>query len=247
MHLEYKKSQFFLCRLQKKKLFFVFDFDGTLAPIVSDPNKAYMRPVTQRLLEKLGKQTQVGIISGRSLSDLKKRITSKLDLISGTHGLESPFSTTKEYKEYEMFFKELQKALKEMFPEFSYEKKTIGFTLHYRNIQDYQELVSSVLELLNAFPELKIIKGKKVLNILPNRPHNKGWVMQKLLEQNPETYFFYIGDDTTDEDVFCIQDERLVSIRIGKSIKSSALLYINNQKGIDNFLSDIIFFIKGIM
>lgn len=247
MHLEYKKSQFFLCRLKKKKLFFVFDFDGTLAPIVSDPNKAHMRPVTQKLLEKLGKQTQVGIISGRSLNDLKKRIISKLDLISGTHGLESPFSTTKEYKEYEKFFKELQKALKEMFPEFTYEKKTIGFTLHYRNIKDSPELVDSVLEILKAFPELKIIKGKKVLNILPNRPHNKGWVMQKLLEKNPETYFFYIGDDTTDEDIFCIHNERLVSIRIGKSIKSSAILYINNQKGIDNFLSDILSLKEGIL
>ncbi len=247
MNLEYKKSQFLLCRLKKKNLFFVFDFDGTLAPIVSDPNKAYMRPVTKRLLEKLSKQTQIGIISGRSLSDLKKRITFKLDLISGTHGLESPFSTVKDYKEFEIFFKGLQETLKEMFPEFTYEKKTIGFTIHYRNLQDSQELVDSVLELLKTFPELKIIKGKKVLNILPNRPHNKGWVMQKLLEKNPETYFFYIGDDTTDEDIFCIHNERLVSIRIGKSIKSSAILYINNQKGIDNFLSDILFFKEGII
>lgn len=245
MYHEHYNTPYFWLRIRWKNLYTVFDYDGTLAPIVNDPDQAFLRLKTKKLLDNLYRVSKIGIISGRSLSDLKTRIDFKTDFISGTHGLESIFSSGKEHKEYQIFFKGLQTILNEMFPELTFEKKTIGFTIHYRNLDDSKEIVSSILELLNTFPEIKIIGGKKVLNILPNRPHNKGWVMQKLLQHNPDANFLYIGDDTTDEDIFKIKNERLLSIRVGKSLKTSAPLFINNQKEIDQFLWSILSY-KGL-
>lgn len=242
---EHYHTPYFWQKLRNKNLFFVFDFDGTLSPIVSDPASASMRAQTKKLLKLLCKTSMVGIISGRSLGDLVPRLNMKLDFVSGTHGLESPFSSPKEYSEYKIFFKGLQKTLKDIYPELTFENKAIGFSIHYRNINESTEIINEVLGILSTFPELKVIGGKKVLNILPNRPHDKGWVMRKLLEKYPKKYFFYVGDDTTDEDVFQIKNDRLLSIRIEKSNATHAPLFLNNQREIDPFLWSILSF-KGI-
>ena len=245
MFIEHFNTPYFWLKVRKKNTYFVFDYDGTLSPIVSDPEMAFLRPRTKILLDHLYKVSKIGIISGRSLSDLKTRIEFKTDFLSGTHGLESPFSSGKEHKEYQAFFKDLQNVLKDIYPELFFEKKTVGFTVHYRKTENSKVIIRELLELLETFPEIKIIGGKKVLNILPNRPHNKGWVMEKLLQKNPHSHFIYIGDDTTDEDIFKIRNDRLISIRIGKSSKTSAPLYIHGQKEIDQFLWSVLSF-KGI-
>ncbi len=245
MHREHYHSPYFWLKVRRKNTFFIFDFDGTLSPIVSDPNSAEIRPKTKKLLSLLTKVSKVGIISGRSLSDLVPRIELKLDFISGTHGLESPFSSIKDYNEYHLFFKSLQSMLQNMFPELVFEKKKIGFSIHYRNLSISKSITSEILGILSSFPELKVIGGKKVLNILPNRPHDKGWVMKQLLEKNPDSEFFYIGDDTTDEEVFKIVTPQLLSIRVEKSNTTHAPFFLNNQNEIDHFLWSILCF-KGV-
>jgi len=49
---------------------FVFDFDGTLAPIVDDPAEARMAPATWTQLDRLGRLAPVAVVSGRSREDL---------------------------------------------------------------------------------------------------------------------------------------------------------------------------------
>lgn len=245
MYREHYHTPYFWIRVRRKNIFFIFDFDGTLSPIVSNPNEAQIRPTTKKLIGLLHKVSKVGIISGRSLADLIPRIRLKLDLISGTHGLESPFSSIKDYNEYDCFFKSLQSILQDMFPELIFENKRIGFSIHYRNLKNSKVITQEIMGILSTFPELKVIGGKKVLNILPNRPHDKGWVMKKLLEKHPEYDFFYIGDDTTDEEIFKINNPRLLSIRIEKSNTTHAPLFLNNQNEIDSFLWSVLCF-KGI-
>ena len=56
-------------------LVFYLDFDGTLAPIVAEPELARMAPDTRAILEELSSQegVLVCVLSGRSLADIKRR------------------------------------------------------------------------------------------------------------------------------------------------------------------------------
>src|SRR6476469_3578272 len=69
----------------------LFDFDGTLAPFDPDPNAVYLAPDVTQLLGSLATkpETTVGIISGRRLADLQKRVSIPGDVyLAGFHGLE---------------------------------------------------------------------------------------------------------------------------------------------------------------
>ena len=54
-----------------------FDYDGTLAPIVSNPSLACMNESTEKLYRQLCSIRPVAIISGRSLSDMNKILKTK--------------------------------------------------------------------------------------------------------------------------------------------------------------------------
>ena len=71
-------------------VFLLFDFDGTLTPIVNRPDLARLPKRTKSLLETLA-QTQhysIGIISGRALDDIKARIAISGITYAANHGLE---------------------------------------------------------------------------------------------------------------------------------------------------------------
>ena len=65
------------------------DFDGTLAPIVSDPSEARIRSETEPVLRTLVERptVTVAIVSGRSVDDLRDRVDANAILV-GNHGLE---------------------------------------------------------------------------------------------------------------------------------------------------------------
>ena len=71
-------------------LVFYLDFDGTLAPIVVEPELARMAPETRTVLEELSNQEGilVCVVSGRSLADVKSRVGLSSLVYSGNHGLE---------------------------------------------------------------------------------------------------------------------------------------------------------------
>ncbi|AGB16137.1 trehalose-phosphatase [Halovivax ruber XH-70] len=65
------------------------DFDGTLAPIVDDPDEATLPPGTEQVLARLHEapDVTVAIVSGRSVLDLRSRVELPVTLV-GNHGLE---------------------------------------------------------------------------------------------------------------------------------------------------------------
>ena len=73
-----------------RSLFLLLDYDGTLTPIVSRPELAVCPPQVKSLLEKLrdSPRSQVAIISGRALEDLKEKVGVSGITYVGNHGLE---------------------------------------------------------------------------------------------------------------------------------------------------------------
>jgi len=70
------------------------------------------------------------------------------------------------------------------------------------------------------------LKGKKVIEFLPNIEWNKGkavlWILNALRLDWYNSKIFYLGDDTTDEDAFRILRTRGISILIAEKAKISA-------------------------
>ena len=66
------------------------DFDGTLVPIQGDPGKCILLPDIRKQLEMIVHtgNSSVAILSGRSLSDIRKRVPIKDIYHAGSHGLE---------------------------------------------------------------------------------------------------------------------------------------------------------------
>src|SRR5262245_60046481 len=68
----------------------LFDYDGTLTPIVDRPELAKLSRQTRLLLASLVRRPHVfvGVLSGRRLNDLKARVGVKRAYYAGTGGLE---------------------------------------------------------------------------------------------------------------------------------------------------------------
>jgi len=66
-----------------------FDYDGTLAPIAAAPRLARMRARTHQLLVRVTRVYPCVVISGRTLSDISRRVKRiPLCYVFGNHGLE---------------------------------------------------------------------------------------------------------------------------------------------------------------
>jgi trehalose 6-phosphate phosphatase len=218
---------------------FAFDFDGTLAPIVSVPEKAKMNASTLGLIKKLADKKEVAIISGRSLHDLKERVGFKPDYLVGNHGLEGIPHASFDLKLARKSCLSWLKALKNH--DWMIEDKTYSLSLHYRHCKNKKQVRAEMLKVIESLqPAPRVILGKSVINLIPKEAPHKGFALQALMKDGGYEYALFIGDDDTDEDVFTLKDESILSIRVGKKMRSSAPYYIQTQREIMTLLKLIL-------
>jgi HAD superfamily hydrolase (TIGR01484 family) len=92
---------------------------------------------------------------------------------------------------------------------------------------------------------LFIMKGKKVLELIPNTSWDKGkatlYILQRLKE---DCLPIYIGDDKTDEDAFRYIHDNGITVRVGRSRKTLAHYYLKRQREVSEFLRRIISYLE---
>jgi trehalose 6-phosphate phosphatase len=217
-----------------------FDFDGTLAPIVADPNRAALPRGTTLLLRGLSRLWPVALISGRRASDLKSRSRFRLVAWVGNHGMEGipgrEESSRQAARQVSGWKRTLENALAE-FPDLVVEDKKYSLTIHYRASGRRASRKRFLLSLAASLrPAPRILPGKCVLNLLvPGHPH-KGDALRALLKEGRFRRAIFVGDDDTDEDVFRLRDPRIHSIRIGRRKSSLANAYLRNQAEMERLL-----------
>ena len=82
-------SRSILAQLAQERTLCAFDFDGTLAPIVEDPDQAVLSDRTRNLLGRLAALYPCVILSGRARTDLLGRLSGMpLERVFGSHGAE---------------------------------------------------------------------------------------------------------------------------------------------------------------
>lgn len=229
--------------LSKRDTLYAFDFDGTLSKISAKINDAILPLSTYRLLSVLSQEAPVAIISGRGISDLKKRVNLENVYLVGNHGLEG----VKKWKTVQLKAKNIcknwLKILKAQHFESSIfiEDKKYSLSIHFRDSQNRKfssEKIETVIKKLSPTP--RIIRGKCVYNIVPKNSPNKGTAVLELKRNKKLKNVIYIGDDDTDEDVFRLPQKTIMTVRIGKKNNSKAKYYLKRQSEINKILKILI-------
>lgn len=81
------------------KIIFLTDFDGTLGDIKADSKQTKIRPEAKAALEELFERSNyfLGVISGREMFDVQKRVGIDNITYSGNHGMEILFPNKTEF------------------------------------------------------------------------------------------------------------------------------------------------------
>ncbi len=240
MHPHYSLKKF-LDVIEKHPVFF-FDFDGTLVELASTPDKVKFKYTTKHILENLSNIFPVGIISGRCLSDLQKIIAINGIFYTGNHGVEvegpglsfiEPNTSKFRYLILNLL-DELKTKLSSYNP--LIEDKIYAIGIHYRNIDtrrvnDFLSEVTKILEIPLNKNEIKILNGKKIIEVKPPVEWNKGNSVKLILKHLKNDYLpIYFGDDLTDEFAFeTVNELNGTSVLIGNGNSPTKAKFILNS------------------
>jgi trehalose 6-phosphate phosphatase len=219
-----------------------FDFDGTLAPIVTQPGAAKMRERTRKLVETLCTLYPCAVISGRSVEDVRARMEGmELPFVVGNHGME-PGSNL---GAYERITRSMLPSLSAALAEdkgIEIEDKRYSLALHYRKSRAKRSARSLVTRAIAALDvPVRVVPGKQVFNVLPEGAPHKGTALLALRARAHADTAIFVGDDVTDEDVFTIDEPgRLLSIRVGVNKRSAAPYCVESQREIDALLARLV-------
>lgn len=225
--------------MKKRQVLLFLDFDGTLTPLIPDPNNAFLSASTKALLNDLAPHTNLTLVSGRALADLKLHSLLGPNYV-GNHGLEIEIRGKIHHNLPNLdFIDDLKNLIPQLtvliqpIPGCFIENKKLSLTIHYRQSPD--ELIpifeEKLAALLQKHPRLKLHQGKKVFEIRPNLNINKGtavnYVIDSLYPQgNYAVLPIYIGDDLTDEDGFEAVNQTGISIVVANEQKTTHAHYV---------------------
>jgi len=230
-----------LSQLAWSNLLLAFDYDGTLAPIVPDPDKARMRERTRDLLEQVARAYPCVVISGRSQEDVLKRVrgTGVFEVI-GNHGLE-PWRRTEAFVNRVQGWIPVLRRHLDGIEGVVIEDKSFSVAAHYRRAASRKSARAAIVRAAGELDEVRVVGGKCVVNLIPRGAPHKGTALELAREHLHCDVALYVGDDETDEDVFALDDPgRLLSIRVGLDVTSRAAFYLKNQDGIDALLARLL-------
>jgi trehalose 6-phosphate phosphatase len=210
----------------------VFDFDGTLAPMVKQPERAKMRPLTEKLLEAVAQHYDVAVLSGRQRADVAARLGAvRVRWVVGNHGAEWERAEARLLNRVKRWREALEPQL---FDGVRLEDKGLSLTLHYRGVADPRGTERRLRALASELDGIALKRGKRVLNLLPAGSPDKGDALRRLKRLSRSRWALYVGDDETDEDAFGVRGA--LSVRVGLRRTSKAKWFLHGQREIDALL-----------
>jgi len=219
------------------RVLLAFDFDGTLAPIAADRERAWMRARTRARMAAVTERYPAIVISGRSRADVLRRLAgSGVQGVLGNHGSE-PCEGSARLETLVHGWTPLLAARLARWPGVQIEDKGLSLAIHYRQSRAKTRARAAILQAAKKLGEVRVLGGKQVVNILPKGAPHKGLALERELRARGCDTAIYVGDDETDEDVFGLdQPGRLLAIRVGASRSSLAPYFLRAQCEIDELL-----------
>jgi trehalose 6-phosphate phosphatase len=212
-----------------RKLVIFLDYDGTLTPIIRDPNKSFISEKMRNVVAKLSIQekTEVAIVSGRCISKLRNFLRLDSLYLSGSHGAEIVCpATSLDHNEMTMMIADSLETLKQAqqevlgvlrcYPGCQIEDNKFVFSVHFRNAK-FQLLpcrknrlkereLEAELRAIATRLHLRLEPGKKVFELKPEGSWDKGVAVLKLIQLIKERD--NIAKKNIWDDVIAISDDR---------------------------------------
>ncbi|CAK9173184.1 unnamed protein product [Ilex paraguariensis] len=194
-----------------KKIVMFLDYDGTLSPIVDDPDCAFMSDDMRSAVRNVAKYFSTAIISGRSRDKVFELVGLTELYYAGSHGMDIIFpdrdklsthhstcvkSADQQGMEVNLFqpASEFLPMIDEVFRTLVENTKDIKgakvenhkfcASVHYRNVDDksWPTVAQCVHDILKDYPRLRLTHGRKVLEVRPVIEWDKGKAVEFLLE-----------------------------------------------------------------
>ncbi|KAK3226118.1 hypothetical protein Dsin_005980 [Dipteronia sinensis] len=250
-----------------KQIVMFLDYDGTLSPIVDDPDQAFMSNKMRKTVKKLAKCFPTAIVSGRCRDKVYNFVKLAELYYAGSHGMDIKGPETgSNYKksghesilcqpasEFLPMIDEVYQKLVEKTkstPGAKVENNKFCLSVHYRCVDEkkWSEVAQQVRSVIKEYPKLLLTQGRKVFEIRPTIKWDKGKALEFLLEslgfaKCTDVFPVYIGDDRTDEDAFKILRERGqgFGILVSKSPKETNASYsLQEPKEVRSFLRRLV-------
>lgn len=209
-------------RMQGRRVAVFLDYDGTLTPIVPDPDAARMPAPMRSTVEALSQRYPVAVVSGRDLATLRDFVQLGSVYYAGSHGFDivGPQGRALQYEQGTELLPVLSRAAAELaadlaaIPGAHLERKRFSVAVHWRHVPPEQlpQVEAIVDSVLAHHPLLRKAGGKKVFEVQPDIDWHKGraveWLLRALGLEDPAVLPLYVGDDLTDEDAFHALHER---------------------------------------
>lgn len=199
------------------------DYDGTIAPIVADPMKATPRRETVVALRTLAAlpQTEVAVISGRSLRDLAalSRLPTEIHLV-GSHGSEFDIGFRRDLPpDLQLLRDDIRGELLELSARVAgsfVEAKPAAVAFHYRSVDDHaaKAAIAEIESEVGTRPGVHVRHGQKVVEVMLIDT-DKGRAVDRIRRQVGAKAVLFMGDDITDEDAFATLTGPDVGVKVG--------------------------------
>lgn len=223
----------------------VFDFDGTLSPLVPDRTAACLHPDTLELLKYLAAdpKVRVAVLSSRSLDDLMDRVPIPQIFLGGGSGLEWHIPGGYRISPGEEAEKKLEEARQRAlpvlewigsFPGVELEDKRWSVSVHYRHVLPERiRMLLPLIAVLARLQDIRLFEGPFVTEVQFLPKGNKCFGIQRLcrlLNFDPSAgEIVYAGDDENDAAamLWVLSREGTVFI-VGGRVRVEGALYLDD-------------------
>lgn len=198
-------------RAKGKRILLFLDYDGTLSPIVNDPDLAFMSPAMRNAVNDAAKYFSTAIISGRSRNKVFDFVRLSELYYAGSHGMDitSPAQTSDSFNSrcsslhstrtqgkgalfqpasrFIPMIDEVCEALANSTRGIKgtiVENNRFCCSVHYRQVDErnWPVIAQTVHDILKGYPNLRLTHGRKVLEIRPVIDWDKGKAIEFLLK-----------------------------------------------------------------
>ena len=232
------------------RLLVALDFDGTLAPLVDNPDDARMTPAARQALLRLAgsDNTVVALVSGRGLANL--RMVSEADprwWLIGSHGIElegpanggveavptaSPDNLQALWDDFSLVASKYQGTW--------VENKPWGAAMHTRGVDDPTEATvqAEIREKIAHYGEALTTRLGHGIIESSLQSQTKGDGLRTLQGHVDANVTVFAGDDQTDEDAMAVLGPSDIGIRVGEG-PTAASYFLESAFEMADFLSEL--------
>jgi trehalose 6-phosphate phosphatase len=234
----------------------LFEYDGTLVPYAAHPDFAKLSSENRILLGELSQMPHctVGVMSNRSLDDLKGLIRLDSLVYLGSGGLEIEMDEDRWFHpQLDHYRPSLMKARTRLeatcihYPGTWIEEKPFGLTAHFRGLpsiasQCFCEDVVEALESGKLMTSLRCHPGVLSIEIGPAFDWNRSHGIRMILDQRPSVVDIFFGNEEASdlEPIRYINSIGGITIGVGPNPPTEANYHIESCSGLTQCLRELI-------